>query len=45
MIKETEYLSFINEIGRLFNDYYKCHDEKIKQILLDDIRLIGQALH
>ncbi|CAM3651783.1 hypothetical protein [Cytobacillus oceanisediminis] len=45
MIKDTEYLAFIKEIGRLFNDYYKCRDEKMKQILLDDIRLIGQVLH
>ncbi|GLB59455.1 hypothetical protein [Cytobacillus sp. NCCP-133] len=45
MIKETEYLTFIKEIGRLFNDYYKCRDEKIRLILLADIQLIGEALY
>ncbi|MCM3092304.1 MULTISPECIES: hypothetical protein [unclassified Cytobacillus] len=45
MIKECEYLSFIKEIGRLVNDYYRCNDERIKQILLADIQLIGQALN
>ncbi len=40
MIKEMDYLTFIKEIGRLFNDYYKCSDDIIKQILLADIQLI-----
>lgn len=44
MVKEMEYLAFIKEIGLLFNDYYKCRDERIKQLLLSDICLIGQAL-
>jgi hypothetical protein len=45
VIKESEYLSFIKEIGRLVNDYYRCHDERIKKVLLADIKLIGQALN
>lgn len=34
---EEEYLIFTEEIRRLYQDYFKCHDELIRQLIYDDI--------
>ncbi|MDQ0270353.1 hypothetical protein [Cytobacillus purgationiresistens] len=44
MIEETEYLIFVNELGLLFGEYYRCKDEEIKQLVLADILLIGKVI-
>lgn len=44
MLKDSEYLLFIREIGRLITDFEKCKEPDIQQKILQDIRLLGFAL-
>lgn len=34
----------IQELNKLFNDYCKCHNFKIKEQILADINLLSEAL-
>jgi hypothetical protein len=44
MIAVEEYLIFIKELGRMFGEYAKCRDEKLKQEIYKDIQLLGEAI-
>jgi hypothetical protein len=44
MLKDSEYLLFIREIGRLINDFEKCKEPEVQQEILQDIKLLGYAL-
>lgn len=45
MIDEAEFLIFINELGRLLNEYSLCPEESIKQMIDEDIKLLGRVLN
>ncbi|WP_423406901.1 hypothetical protein AABM38_13480 [Heyndrickxia sp. MSNUG] len=44
MVAIEEHLIFIKELGRLFDDYSQCEDEKLKIEIYKDIQLIGEAI-
>lgn len=44
MVAGEEHLIFIKELGRLFNDYSECNDDKLKQEIYKDIQLLGKAI-
>ncbi|WP_197280070.1 hypothetical protein [Bacillus sp. FJAT-27251] len=44
MAEVEEVLIFIEELGRLFKDYRNCHDFEVKQQIVEDIRLLGEAI-
>ncbi|SEN24061.1 hypothetical protein SAMN05192533_110138 [Mesobacillus persicus] len=44
MAEAEEVTIFIEELGRLFNEYKKCRDEKIKVQIMKDIHLIAEAI-
>ncbi|WP_174731704.1 hypothetical protein [Mesobacillus harenae] len=44
MADSYEYLIFIKELGRLFEEYENCHDSELRQEIYKDIQLIGKAI-
>jgi hypothetical protein len=44
MINPEEYLLFIKELGRLFDEYAECPDELLKNNIYKDIVLLGKAI-
>jgi len=44
MVAVEEHLIFIKELGRLFDEYSQCEDEKLKNEIYKDIQLIGEAI-
>ncbi|WP_199484495.1 hypothetical protein [Peribacillus glennii] len=44
MINNDEALIFLEEIGRLINDYYRCEDHEIKNQIFKDIQLLASAI-
>ncbi|WP_155890296.1 hypothetical protein [Peribacillus kribbensis] len=44
MKDNKEYSLFLKELNRLFNDYKKCKDKHIRNEILQDIQLIGEAI-
>jgi hypothetical protein len=36
---------FIKELGRLFDEYSHCEDDKLKDEIYKDIQLIGEAIN
>lgn len=44
MVETEEVLIFIEELGRLFKDYTRCKDKRIKKQIMEDIRLLGEAI-
>jgi hypothetical protein len=44
MVAVEEHLIFIKELGRLFDEYSQCEDEKLKTEIYKDIQLIGEAI-
>ena len=44
MAEVEEVLIFIEELGRLFQDYRDCGDIRVKQQIVEDIRLLGEAI-
>jgi hypothetical protein len=45
MIAVEENLIFIKELGRLFDEYSQCEDEKLKDEIYKDIQLLGEAIN
>ncbi|MCM3791295.1 hypothetical protein M3221_23455 [Domibacillus indicus] len=41
---EEEVLIYINEIRLLYDEYLKCEDKKIKQMIHDDILSLVEAI-
>ena len=33
-----------NELGRLIDDYYKCNDLNLRELIQSDIQLLSEAL-
>ncbi|CAM3862862.1 hypothetical protein [Mesobacillus zeae] len=44
MAEVEEVMIFMEELGRLFKDYEKCSDKKIKQLIMEDIILLEEAI-
>ncbi|WP_162990354.1 TRIAP1/MDM35 family protein [Mesobacillus foraminis] len=44
MVETEEVLIIIEELGRLFKDYKKCNDKRIRRQIIEDIRLLGEAI-
>ncbi|WP_180954430.1 hypothetical protein [Bacillus sp. V5-8f] len=44
MINNDEALIFLDEIGRLIDDYYRCEVREIKEQIFKDIQLLASAL-
>jgi len=44
MVAVEEHMIFIKELGRLFDEYSQCEDERLKKEIYKDILLIGEAI-
>lgn len=44
MVAVEEYLIFIKELGRLFDEYLNCKDDRLKKEIHKDIQLLGKAI-
>ncbi|MFC3885877.1 hypothetical protein ACFOU2_21330 [Bacillus songklensis] len=44
MLQDDEILLFIQELGRLLNDYNKCEEKAIKQEIYQDILLLSGVI-
>ncbi len=44
MAEVEEVLIFIEELGRLFEDYRECSNTRVRQQIIEDIRLLGEAI-
>lgn len=44
MIDENEYLIFINELHHLIDEYKKCKDDLIKEMIAVDILFLEDAI-
>ncbi|MBN6885551.1 hypothetical protein ACUXCC_001688 [Cytobacillus horneckiae] len=44
MINDDEYLIFIREIGKLFEEYNKCSNQMFKEMIAEDLEILGRAL-
>ncbi|EDL64335.1 hypothetical protein BSG1_14493 [Bacillus sp. SG-1] len=45
MIKDIETLFFIKELGRLFDDYKRCPDQKTKALIEDEILFLTEIIN
>lgn len=39
-----DYLFIIEELGRLFKDYYNCKDTKIREEIYEEIQRLGKVI-
>lgn len=39
-----EYLTIIEELGRLFEEYYRCEDNNIREQIYGEIKRLGTLL-
>lgn len=44
MAEVEEVTIFIEELGRLFNEYRKCKDDQIRVQIIKDIHLLAEAI-
>lgn len=44
MIDKTELLIYINELSHLIDEYKKCNNDLIKEMIEDNIRLLENAM-
>ncbi|MDQ0272973.1 hypothetical protein J2S17_004867 [Cytobacillus purgationiresistens] len=44
-INEEEYLIFINEIGRLLDEYKESTNNESKTIIIEEIELLGEVIN
>jgi hypothetical protein len=44
MVAAEEHLIFIKELGRLFDEYLDCKDERLKKEIQKDIQLLEKAI-
>ncbi|MCM3585983.1 hypothetical protein M3182_09620 [Mesobacillus maritimus] len=44
MAEVEEVTIFIEELGRLFNEYKKCENESIRLQIIKDIHLLAEAI-
>jgi hypothetical protein len=44
IIKNEEMLIFINELGLLIEEYKRCRNEEIKELIYDDILLLSEVI-
>ncbi|MGG3468687.1 hypothetical protein ABES02_14550 [Neobacillus pocheonensis] len=39
-----DYLKIIEELGRLFREYYHCNDTKIREEIYEEIQRLGKVI-
>jgi hypothetical protein len=44
MAEAEEVTIFIEELGRLFDEYKKCKDDKVRVQIIKDIHLLAEAI-
>ncbi|WP_203555033.1 hypothetical protein [Bacillus sp. B15-48] len=44
MVKVEEVTIFIEQLGRLFTEYKRCQDDRIKRQIIKDIQLLAEAI-
>ena len=44
MAEVDEVTIFIEELGRLFTEYKKCEDDRVKIQIIKDIHLLAEAI-
>jgi hypothetical protein len=44
MTEAEEVTIFIEELGRLFDEYKKCKDDRIRVQIIKDIHLLAEAI-
>ncbi|MDQ0273354.1 hypothetical protein [Cytobacillus purgationiresistens] len=44
-INEEEYLVFINEIGRLLDEYKESTNCELKNMIIEEIELLGEIIN